>query len=289
MKAMADAAGGGVGTGGQVPAGGVPARGGRPAPGTMETVFRAHREAGRKLLVPYVTGGLSPDWVDVLHAAVAAGADGLEVGLPFSDPMIDGPTIQESSLRALAAGATPAGIVAELARASIGVPVAVMTYYNLIFRAGHRRMAQSLAEAGVSAVIVPDLPLEELDPWALEATAAGLETVLLVAPSTPDDRMAAICARTRGFVYGVGRMGVTGERAQLASTATEVAVRIRQVTDVPVCVGIGVSNPEQAATVCEVADGVIVGAALVRRLLEGGGPEGAAAFVGELRAGVDGR
>ena len=119
------------------------------------------------------------------------------------------------------------------------------------------------------------------------ADAEDVATVLLVAPSTPEERIEAICQRTRGFVYAVGRMGVTGEQAVLADSAREVAGRIQAITDVPVCVGIGVSNPEQAATVCEVADGVVVGSALVRRLLEGGGPDGAAEFVGSLRAAID--
>jgi tryptophan synthase alpha chain len=123
--------------------------------------------------------------------------------------------------------------------------------------------------------------------WAAAADPEDVATVLLVAPSTPDDRVGAICARSRGFVYAVGRMGVTGEQAVLADSARAVASRIRAVTDLPVCVGIGVSTPDQAASVCEVADGVVVGSALVRRLLEGGGPDGAAEFVGSLRDAID--
>jgi tryptophan synthase alpha chain len=167
------------------------------------------------------------------------------------------------------------------------VPIAVMTYYNLVFRAGHRRMARSMAEAGVSGAIVPDLPVEELAPWAAEADAAGVATVLLVAPSSPPARVERICERARGFVYAVARMGVTGERVDTGSDADKVVERIRRCTDMPVCVGIGVSTPEQAARACEVADGVVVGSALVRRLLEDEGPEGAAAFVASLRAAID--
>jgi tryptophan synthase alpha chain len=162
-----------------------------------------------------------------------------------------------------------------------------MTYYNLIYRAGHRRMASSLAEAGVSGVIIPDLPLEEVAPWAEAADAAGVATVLLVAPSTPPERIVRITERCRGFVYGVGRMGVTGEQAELAGSAREVAARITAVTDLPVCIGIGVSTPEQAVTVCQVADGAVVGSALVRRLLDGVGPDGAADFVSSLRRALD--
>ena len=162
-----------------------------------------------------------------------------------------------------------------------------MTYYNIVLRAGHRRMASRLADAGVSGAIVPDLPLDELDGWGEEADEAGVETVLLVAPTTPDARLKAICARSRGFVYGVGLMGVTGERGSLAGTALTVAERCKKETDTPVLIGVGVSSPEQAREVVSVADGVVIGSALVHRLLEGAGPDGAAAFVAEIRAAID--
>ncbi|HEX3947980.1 MAG TPA: tryptophan synthase subunit alpha [Acidimicrobiales bacterium] len=253
----------------------------------IEKELRARRDAGGKLLIPYLMGGMTEDWVEVLQAVVAAGADAVEVGLPFSDPMMDGPVIQEASVLALDRGTTPQGVVDGIAAAGVGVPVVVMTYYNLVFRAGHRRMARSLAEAGIGGAIVPDLPLEELDPWAVEAEAAGVDTILLVAPSSPADRVAEICRRAHGFVYAVARMGVTGERTDVASEAARVVERIRQVTDTPACVGVGVSTAEQAVETCRVADGVIVGSALVRRLVGGGGAEAAAAFVGELRAALD--
>jgi tryptophan synthase alpha chain len=222
-----------------------------------------------------------------VHAVCAAGADAVEIGIPFSDPMIDGPTIQQASLMALESGATPAKILDSLRREEFGVPLAAMTYYNLVFRAGHRRFACSLTEAGVSAAILPDLPLEEAGEWTSEADSAGVETVMLVAPSTPDDRAARICDRSRGFVYGVGVMGVTGERSTLAASASGVARRLRALTDLPICIGIGVSTPDQAKEVCADADGVIVGSALVRRLIDGAGPDGAAEFVSELRSAID--
>ena len=218
---------------------------------------------------------------------MAAGADAIEVGIPFSDPMMDGPVIQEAGLRALGRGTVPDRVIEDIARAEAPVPIAVMTYYNIVYRAGHKRMASSLAAAGVTGAIIPDLSLEEVGPWAAEADAAGVATVLLVAPSSPDDRVARICARARGFVYAVGRMAVTGERTDVGGDAAAVVARIRAHTDLPVCVGVGVSTPAQAAEVCEVADGVVVGSALVRRLLEGEGPEGAAAFIGSLRAAID--
>ncbi|HWD54439.1 MAG TPA: tryptophan synthase subunit alpha [Acidimicrobiales bacterium] len=253
----------------------------------LEKALRSKREEGRKLLIPYLMGGMTADWGESLAAVVAAGADAVEVGIPFSDPMIDGPVIQEAGLRALTRGTVPQDVLDGIARAEAPVPIAMMTYYNIVFRAGHKRMARSLATAGVSGAIVPDLSLEELAPWAVEADAAGIDTVLLVAPSSPDERVARICARARGFVYAVARMGVTGERQELGGEAAKVVERIRRHTDLPVCVGVGVSTPDQAAEVCEVADGVVVGSALVRRLIEGEGPEGAAALVGSLRQAID--
>jgi tryptophan synthase alpha chain len=256
-------------------------------PGFLETTLTTRRDAGHKLLVPYVTGGMDDEWLLTLEALAGSGADAIEVGIPFSDPMIDGPTIQEASLRALERGTTPDGILADLSRIDVGIPLVVMTYYNLIYRAGHDRIAGMLAESGVAGAIVPDLPLEELGPWARAADRAGVATVLLVAPSTPDTRIEAVCRRSRGFVYAVGRMGVTGEQAVLADSARQVAGRVAGATRLPVCVGIGVSTPEQAVAVCEVADGVVVGSALVRRLLEGAGPDGAGAFVSALRHALD--
>jgi tryptophan synthase alpha chain len=266
---------------------GVRPTGAQAVGGVLEGHLRARRAEGRKLLVPYVTAGMRDDWVDVVRAVVAAGADAVEVGIPFSDPMIDGPTIQAASVRALARGTTPASVLEALAGADVEVPLCVMTYYNPVFRAGHRRFALSLAEAGVAGAIVPDLPLEEAGEWCAEADAAGVASVLLVAPSTPPERAARIAERSRGFVYGAGRMGVTGERATLASSARRVAAKVRGVTDLPVCIGIGISDAEQAAEVCGEADGVVVGSALVRRLLEGADPDEAAQFVAGVRHRLD--
>lgn len=253
--------------------------------GVMETAFRAKREAGRKLLVPYITGGL-PGWENALRAAVAAGADAIEIGIPFSDPVMDGPVIQEASQKALDAGATPVSILQQARELEVGVPLAVMTYYNTVHHAGHHRFAEQLAAAGICAAIVPDLPLEESGPWCEAADASQIETVMLAAPTAPDERLPRVCARARGFVYSVGLLGVTGERSALAATATSLARRLKAVTDVPVLVGVGVSNAEQAREAVQVADGVVQGASVVRRLLEGGA-EAVGEYVASVRQAID--
>lgn len=253
----------------------------------LESHLRARRAEGRALLVPYVTGGLGSDWLDVVRAVASAGADAIEIGIPFSDPVIDGPTVQAASRRALDSGATPARIIAGVATLEIDIPVVVMTYFNPVHHAGLRRFADSLAAAGIDGALVPDLPLCEFDDWADAADAAGVETVLMTAPTTPPDQLERVCARARGFVYTAALMGVTGERATLAAAAIEMGRTVKAVTDRPVLLGLGISTPAQARAAAAGADGVIVGSALVRRLLDGGGPEAAAAFVAELRASLD--
>ncbi|HEX2851182.1 MAG TPA: tryptophan synthase subunit alpha [Acidimicrobiales bacterium] len=253
----------------------------------LESTLRAARDGGRKLLVPYVTGGLGPQWGDVLRAFADAGADAAEIGIPFSDPVMDGPTIQEASQRALDLGATPMSILDQAREVDAGIPLVAMTYYNLVFRAGHRRFARSLVDSGIAGAIVPDLPLEELEPWAGAADEAGVETVLLASPVTPDDRLVRIAERSRGFVYGVGLMGVTGARERLAETAAVMAKRLKAVTDRPVLIGFGVSTPEQAVELCHDADGVIIASALMRMFLDGGSPSELGAFLAGVRRALD--
>lgn len=251
----------------------------------LEAHLRAQRSAGRKLLVPYVTGGLA-NWKEAIRAAVAAGADAVEVGIPFSDPVMDGPVIQEASQRALDAGATPESILAEIPSIDVNVPIVVMLYYNTVFRMGHQRFASLCADRGVSGAIVPDLPIEEAGEWCAAADVAGVETVMLAAPTAPDSRLPLIAARAHGFVYAVGLLGITGERDSLANTATAIARRVKAVTDKPVLVGVGVSNAEQAREACRVADGVIQGASVVRRLMESG-PDAVGEYIAEVRASID--
>ncbi len=254
--------------------------------GALEKALRAKRDAGGKSLVTYLTGGLG-DWQSMMRAAAAAGADAIEVGIPFSDPVMDGPVIQEADERALAAGATPTSILDGVSTLDAGIPLAVMTYGNLVFRFGWERFAERCAKVGVSGAILPDLPLEEVGDWCDAADAAGVETVLLAAPTAPDERLERIVARTKGFVYAVGLLGVTGARESLAASAVEIARRLKSITDVPVLVGVGIGSPEQAAEVCEVADGVVIGSAVVRRMLDEGTPEAVAELVASFRSALD--
>ena len=177
----------------------------------IETRFAAAKASGHKLLVPYITGGY-PGWVDAVRAAAASGADAVEIGIPFSDPVMDGPIIQQASQAALDAGATPPAILDAASRLEVDIPLAAMTYYNIVHHDGHRRFAGRLVAAGVAGCIVPDLPLEEAEPWTWAADDAGIETIMLAAPTASDERLARIVERARGFVYSVGLLGVTGER-----------------------------------------------------------------------------
>ena len=252
----------------------------------MEARLRELRDSGRKLLVPYITGGLGP-WTDVIRAVADAGADAVEIGIPFSDPVMDGPTIQLASERSLAAGTTPETIFTGLRGVDAGVPIVAMTYYNLAFHMGDERFAGEMAEAGFSGIILPDVPMEEQGPWRAAAEPAGIETVLLAGPITPDDRLARVCEQSRGYIYGVNLMGVTGERQSLGEQVGRLASRLKASTDKPVLMGFGVSTPRQAREVASVSDGVIVGTALVRRILDGGGAEEAHKFIASLRAALD--
>lgn len=255
--------------------------------GALETALRARIDGGGKCLVPYLTGGLGDDWLETMQAVADAGADAIEIGVPFSDPVMDGPTIQLANDKALESGATPQSILDRVRGADIGVPTAVMTYGNIAYRMGWERFANTLADGGVSGCILPDIPLEESGEWAAAADAAGVETVMLAAPTAPDERLPRICERSHGFVYAVGLLGITGVRAELADSAKIIARRIKAVTDKPVLVGVGIGTPAQAVEACEAADGVVVGSAIVQRMLDGGGPEGVAELVAEFRAALD--
>ncbi|MEO8477063.1 MAG: tryptophan synthase subunit alpha [Actinomycetota bacterium] len=249
--------------------------------GELETALRALREAGGRAFVPFVTGGLPGVDADLLRAIEASGADAIEVGIPFSDPVMDGGVIQEASRLALGAGAHPVDILSTIGAASLSIPVAVMTYVNPVFRRGVERFLDEAAAANVAGIIVPDLPVEEASSLDREAAARGIDAVLLAAPGTSRDRLAAIAGSAHGFVYCVATYGVTGARERLATTAQDLVSTLRPLTDLPLLVGVGIGTPQQASAVCSFADGVIVGSALMARLVQGdraGALELAAAF-----------
>jgi len=235
-----------------------------------------------KILMPYLTGGINPQWTEYLPAMAESGADWIEVGIPFSDPTLDGATIQEASTAALANGTTPQTVLDGLAASP--VPVVVSTYANLALRKG---FCTQLKDAGATGLIVPDLPLEEAPALEQEAADAGIELALLVSPATPPERAREIAARSRGFVYAVSSMSTTGERDHLPASALELAARLQ--ADCPVLLGFGISQPEHAAAAAQVADGVIVGAAIMRRVLGGASPAEVGAYVASLRAALDTR
>lgn len=239
-----------------------------------------------KLLVPYVTGGIRPDWARYVEEYARNGADVIEIGLPFSDPILDGPTIQQASHRALQQGTTVRIILDELARLDVGVPLIAMTYYNLVVH--NPSFCADLAAAGVSGLIVPDVPIDEVDELAAAATTAGVDLILLAAPTTTPSRLATIARRSRRFVYAVSVMGTTGERDQLADSAVQLARDLRSLTDLPVLLGFGISQPAHAVTAAEVADGVVVASVLMRAVLDGAGPAQVGALVAEFRAALDG-
>jgi len=253
----------------------------------LAATLASHRAAGRKLLIAYVMAGSTPQWVPTARALVAAGVDVLEIGLAFSDPMIDGAVIQAAATAAIEGGMTTEAALRELAGAHLGVPLVAMTYCNVVAARGYGASAAALAAAGVAGAIIADLPLEEVENWRAAAAPVGIETVLLAAPATPPERLDAICARAEGFVYAVGRMATTGESATLDPAGLALVDALRARTSLPVCLGIGVTTPAQAAEVCGHADGVIVGSAIVRRMLEGATPEEVGAFASALRAAID--
>jgi tryptophan synthase alpha chain len=240
---------------------------------TTEKAFAAAKAEGRATLIGYLPAGF-PDVqgsIDALHAMVDAGCDVLEIGLPYSDPVMDGPTIQAAAQQALEAGTRTADVLRVVeAVAATGTPTLVMTYWNPVERYGVQRFARDLASAGGAGLITPDLVPDEAAGWVSAADEHGLDKVFLVAPSSTDERLAMTAEASRGFVYAAAVMGVTGARDTSSDLAAPLVARVRATTETPVGVGIGVSNGDQAAEVARFADGVIVGSAFVRRLLDAG-------------------
>ncbi len=235
-------------------------------------IFQKTAEDGRAAMIIYVTAG-DPSLaatVDMTAALAEAGADIVELGIPYSDPIADGPIIQAAGQRALRAGTTVAGVLeaARQIKENTGLPLVVMTCYNPILQFGPEKFATRAAEVGISGVLVSDLPPEESEEWCALAAREGLETIFLVAPTTEPERMALACRLSTGFVYVVSRPGTTGVREDLPEDLTSLVERLRGLTDKPLAVGFGLSNPEQVAVVARVADGAIVGSAVVRMIGE---------------------
>ncbi len=264
-------------------------------PMTTATAFEKARADGRAALVGYLPAGF-PDvdgGIEALLAMVDAGCDVIEVGLPYSDPVMDGPTIQAAAQRALEGGVRIRDVLRTVeAVAATGTPTVIMTYWNPVERYGVERFAADLAAAGGSGLITPDLTPDSGGRWIAAADAHDLDKVFLVAPSSTDERIAMTTAACRGFVYATAVMGVTGARTSTSDLAGPLVARTRAVTDLPVGVGLGVSNGQQAAEVAAYADGVIVGSAFVRCLLDhddrGTALEALTALTEDLARGVRG-
>ncbi len=266
----------------------------------VETALERARAAGRPSLVCYVTAGIRADWTDLLAAMIEAGADAVEIGLPFSDPMLDGPVIQQASGTAISLGANTTAILAGLrqARPRAGrdgeVPLIAMSYANHAYHRGITRYCGELAEAGFSGTIIPDLPAGEAGEYLAAAAGAGLDATLMVTPATPPAQMRAIARRSRGFLYVMSVMATTGStnerdderRWALAARALGVAAAGPD-RPPPVLIGFGIDTPARAAAAARHADGVIVASALMRRVLDGADASDIARAVGDLRAAID--
>jgi tryptophan synthase alpha chain len=237
-------------------------------------IFRGLRDAKRSGLVTYITAG-DPSLAKtkgILRALDRAGADVIEVGVPFSDPLADGPVIQRATERALAAGTTLAGVLDLVAgvRAELSAGIVIFSYANPILRLGAERFADRAREAGVDGVLVLDLPIEEAGDFRNLLGSRGIDTILLLSPTTSDERLRKAAALGSGFLYAISRLGVTGVRDQLAEGAEDMVARIRTVSDLPLAIGFGISKPEHVRTITRWADAAVVGSALVNVIAEAG-------------------
>ncbi len=247
----------------------------------IRALFSDAKAGGRTVFLPYMTAGLPTpaDSPALFEAMAAAGADGFEVGIPYTDPLMDGPVIQKGSDLAIAAGASlevSLGLVGDVVR-STGKPALAMTYVNPVLRRGIDAFCEKLAAQGADGLIIPDLPVEEAAPFVHAAKRHELGMVLFAAPTSTTERIAPVVESDPVFIYAVAEMGVTGEREASGGAIVQLAERIRSLTpDIPIVAGVGISTPEQARQAATVVDGVIVGSALVRRVLDAETPESAA-------------
>jgi len=258
----------------------------------VANMFKTLRAEGRAALMPYLTVGYPTpaQTADLAQAAIEAGADMLELGIPFSDPLADGATIQHTTQIALEQGTTVGtclDTVAEIRRRGIDSPLLLMGYYNPIFQWGAETFCAACQKVGVDGLIVPDLPPEEADDLHAACQAHGLDLIMFLAPTSPDERIGQVSRRASGFLYLVSLTGVTGARASLPAELEAFVARVRAATDLPLAVGFGVGSPQQAARVARIADGVIVGSALLRAIGDSDDPVGATRrFVQALRGGM---
>ena len=251
----------------------------------IAAAFSAAREEGRAALMPYMMGGF-PDReasAEIAHAYVDHGADLIELGVPFSDPLADGPVIHAAATDALAAGTNLDSVLAICAGVAERVPVVLMVYANMVLAGGGAEtFAAKARDAGAAGAIIPDLPVDEANDVRDALAAAGLAAVPLVAPTTPDDRLQMICEVATGFIYVVSTMGTTGERDRIPEELEALVGRVKEAAEVPAAVGFGIGTPAQAADVGRIADGVIIGSRLVRLAREEGS-QGVADFLRETR------
>lgn len=255
--------------------------------------FRELKDKGETALIPYIMAG-DPDLgttEELIFIIEKSGADMIELGVPFSDPLADGPTIQKAAIRALASGTHLSGVfgLVKRARKRTEIPIILMLYYNLVLKYGEEKFAKDAAKAGVDGVIIPDLPPDEASGMMAAAKANGLDVVFLLAPTSSDERIRLVERSTGGFIYYVSMTGVTGKQGALDAGIQAQLGKIRRQSGKPVCVGFGISNPEQAARVAAWADGVIVGSAIVRVMESASGRkmlDGVGRFVRGLKEGV---
>jgi len=251
----------------------------------ISETFAHLRSARRRGLVTYVTAG-DPDLArtaEILVSLAANGADLLEVGVPFSDPLADGPVIQRASERALASGTSLRGTLAMIrdVRSRVPAPIVLFTYANPILRMGEDAFVRAAADASVDGVLMLDLPVEEADPFRLRLTAAAIDPIFLLSPTTTEERIKASASIGSGFLYVISRLGVTGARDRLGEDAEPLVARIRKISDLPLALGFGISRPEHVAEVCRWADAAVVGSALVNVIAEHGASPDVAARAGE--------
>lgn len=252
---------------------------------TLERTLRDIRTSGSKCLVGYVMGGIRDDWTDLVRAVVDGGADAVEIGLPFSDPMLDGTTIQRASLAALERGTRLEQVLDDLP--DVSAPLIAMTYSNHLVARGAANFMGSLSSAGVSGSIVADLPFEESTEYLFEARAASVSPVLMIAPSTPDADAQQIARASGGFVYAMGAMAPTGPQHDTREDRWEFAHRLRSEDGLPIMIGFGIDSPERAVRAAHMSDGVVVASALMEAALEGASPTSIMRTVATFRERLD--